>query len=375
MNSRAYTLPPLETLQNGACPFLVLSENKSSRGGSGDSFSSATSSLTKLSVQSSTKNENSRKSSITSSSTALPVPLQIDAECVQKDGSPKRFWHDAVQMLQEDPSHRELLDTYQKILQAESGATPSSDSAAPDYLLKTIDRSLKLLDEKRSKIRVGSATVEVRDALNKVAKAAQYAQSFVGSLVSGEPHAAMTWAGLSLFLPLLINAAEQPKALAKGVEYVSELLCRFSVTERLYQEQIRDTSAVVITDTKELRSSFEKSLTELYAQVLLYQCRAISQLHSSKVMGIAKDMFKSENWDDLSSELKEYEAKCNRYKCVFDAEKMEREFRNFEKYMKGRNEIDISLQHLTNEFLENFNHDQDLRAEQRQVELENDCIR
>lgn len=173
----------------------------------------------------------------------------------------------------------------------------------------------------------------------------------------------------------MINAAEQPKALTKGVEYVSELLCRFSVTERLYQEQIRDASAIVITDTKELRSSFEKSLTELYAQVLLYQCRAISQLHSSKVMGIAKDMFKSENWDDLSSELKEYEAKCNRYKGVLDAEKMEREFRNFEKYMKGRNEIDVSWQHQTKETLENLKHDQDLRAEQRQVELENDCIR
>ncbi|KAF7888284.1 uncharacterized protein EAF02_002825 [Botrytis sinoallii] len=348
--------------------------NKSSRGDSGGTLSSATSSLTKSSVQSSTGDENSRNSSITSSSTALPVPLHIEAARVQKDGSPKRFWHDAVQMLQADPSHRELLDTYQKILQAESGATPSSASATPDYLLKTIDRSLKLLDENRSKIRVGSATVEVRDALNKVAKAAQYAQSFVGSLVSGEPHAAMAWAGLSLFLPLLINAAEQPKALTKGVEYVSELLCRFSVTERLYQEKIRDALAIIPTDTEELRSSFEKSLTELYAQVLLYQCRAISQLNSSKVIGIAKDMFKSENWDDLSSELKEYEAKCNRYKYVLDAEKMEREFRNFEKYMKGLNEIEISLQHQTKETLENFKHDQDLQANQRQVDLENACI-
>ncbi|TGO39883.1 hypothetical protein BHYA_0046g00370 [Botrytis hyacinthi] len=346
--------------------------NKSSRGDSGDTLSSAASSLTKLSVQSSTKNENSRKSSITSSSTALPVPLHIDAERVQKDGSPKCFWHDAVQMLQEDPSHRELLDTYQKILQAESGASPPSASAAPDYLLKTIDRSLKLLDENRSKIRVGSATMEVRDALNKVAKAAQYAQSFVGSLVSGEPHAAMAWAGLSLFLPLLINAAEQPKALTKGVEYVSELLCRFSVTERLYQEQIRD--ALAIATTEELRSSFEKSLTELYAQVLLYQCRAISQLHSSKVISITKDILKSDNWDDLSSELKEYEAKCNRYKGVLDAEKTEREFRNLEKYMKGRNEIDISLQHRTKEVLEKVKHDQDLQADQRQGKLENECI-
>ncbi|KAF7938823.1 uncharacterized protein EAE98_001161 [Botrytis deweyae] len=349
-------------------------KKKSRRSDSRDTLSSAASSLTKLSVQSSTGNENSRNSSITSSSTALPVTLQIEAERVQKDGSPRRFWHDAVQMLQENPSHRELLDTYQKILQAESEATPSSASAAPDYLLKTIDRSLKLLDEKRSKIRVGSATVEVRGALNKVAKAAQYAQSFVGSLVSGEPHAAMAWAGLSLFLPLLINAAEQPKALTKGVEYVSELLCRFSVTERLYQEQIRDALATVLTDTEELRSSFEKSLTELYAQVLLYQCRAISQLNSSKVIGIAKDMFKSENWDDLSSELKEYEAKCNRYKYVLDAEKTEREFRNFEKYMKGLNEIEISLQHQTKETLENFKHDQDLQANQRQVDLENACI-
>ncbi|CCD53689.1 hypothetical protein BofuT4_P137340.1 [Botrytis cinerea T4] len=336
-----------------------LHRNKSSREDVGDTLSSATLSLTESSVQSFTKDESLRNPSITSSSTALPVPLQIEAERVQKDGSPKHFWHDAFQMLQEDRNHRELLEIYQKTLQAESGATSPSASAAPDYLLKIIDHSLKLVDEKRSKIRVGSATVEVRDALNKVAKAAQYAQSFVGSLVSGEPHAAMAWAGLSLFLPLLINAAEQPKGLAKGVEYVSELLCRFSVIERLYQEQIRDDLIVVTTDTKRLRLSFEKSLTELYAQVLLYQCCAISRLNSSKVIGLAKDMVKSENWDDLSTELKDYEARCNRFKIVLDAEKMEREFRSFEKDMRGLNDIisthtltNISWQHQTKETLE-----------------------
>ncbi|TEY67249.1 hypothetical protein BOTCAL_0128g00090 [Botryotinia calthae] len=333
--------------------------NKSSREDVGDTLSSATS------VQSFTKDESLRNSSITSSSSALPVPLQIEAEHVQKDGSPKHFWHNAFQMLQEDRNHRELLDTYQKTLQAESGATSPSASAAPDYLLKIIDHSLKLVDEKRSKIRVGSATVE----------------SFVGSLVSGEPHAAMAWAGLSLFLPLLINAAEQPKALTKGVEYISELLCRFSVIERLYQEQTRDDLAVVTTDTEKLRLSFEKSLTELFAQVLLYQCRAISRLNSSKAIGLAKDMVKSENWDDLSSELKDYEARCNRFKIVLDAEKMEREFRNFEKDMRGLNEIisthtltNTSWQHQTKETLEKVKHNQDLQADQHQVDLENNCI-
>ncbi|KAM0183487.1 hypothetical protein ACHAPC_006489 [Botrytis cinerea] len=359
-----------------------LHRNKSSREDVGDTLSSATLSLTESSVQSFTKDESLRNPSITSSSTALPVPLQIEAERVQKDGSPKHFWHDAFQMLQEDRNHRELLEIYQKTLQAESGATSPSASAAPDYLLKIIDHSLKLVDEKRSKIRVGSATVEVRDALNKVAKAAQYAQSFVGSLVSGEPHAAMAWAGLSLFLPLLINAAEQPKGLAKGVEYVSELLCRFSVIERLYQEQIRDDLIVVTTDTKRLRLSFEKSLTELYAQVLLYQCCAISRLNSSKVIGLAKDMVKSENWDDLSTELKDYEARCNRFKIVLDAEKMEREFRSFEKDMRGLNDIisthtltNISWQHQTKETLEKVKHNQDLQVDQLQVDLEDRCIR
>lgn len=58
----------------------------------GDTLSSATLSLTESSVQSFTKDESLRNPSITSSSTALPVPLQIEAERVQKDGSPKHFW-------------------------------------------------------------------------------------------------------------------------------------------------------------------------------------------------------------------------------------------------------------------------------------------
>ncbi|KAI9648382.1 hypothetical protein NHQ30_003015 [Ciborinia camelliae] len=122
--------------------------------------------------------------------------------------------------------------TYQKVLQEESGMPQPNADRAPDYLLATINHNLKLVNEQRWKIRVNNTIVGVKTALNSVAKAAQYVQFFVVSVVSGEPHEAMAWARL------IINASEQPESLIKGVEYISEILCRFSVIERLYREQI-----------------------------------------------------------------------------------------------------------------------------------------
>ncbi|CAD6447592.1 af4c6f4e-cc03-4bff-90aa-851a24369c01 [Sclerotinia trifoliorum] len=141
-------------------------------------------------------------------------------------------------MLQEDESDRKLLSAYKDLLRQEGGIGYLGGNDALDYLSNIIIDNLKLIDENHWKVQMGNTSVEVKTVLNKVAKAAQYAQSFVGSMMSGEPHAAMAWAGVSLFLPLLINASEQPKALVDGIVYIFDILCRFSVVEQLYQEQI-----------------------------------------------------------------------------------------------------------------------------------------
>ncbi|ESZ97345.1 ankyrin repeat-containing protein [Sclerotinia borealis F-4128] len=183
------------------------------------------------------------------------------------------------------------------------------------------------------KVRVGNTTVEVKTALNNIVKAAQYAQSFIGTVVSGEPHAALAWAGVSLFLPvglslflyqyqfaglfntvkqLLINASEQPKDLVKGVDYISRILCQVSVIERMYQEQIAYFPLATATrDTAKLFSKFEEDLTNFYAKILQYQCRASYQLNSTKATRVARDMIRLDNWDGLLTEPKEHEAACD----------------------------------------------------------------
>lgn len=138
-----------------------------------------------------------------SASTKLPVLSRIQSEPTRDDEPRKSFWRNACQMLQDDENNRKLLELYQKVLREESGMTPPQHGEeAPVHLSKIINNNLKLINEQHWTIRVGNITVELKTVLNNVAKAVQYAQSFIGTIVSGEPHTAMAWAGVSLFLPV-----------------------------------------------------------------------------------------------------------------------------------------------------------------------------
>ncbi|KAB8304456.1 hypothetical protein EYC80_003850 [Monilinia laxa] len=268
------------------------------------------------------------------------IPGSISPDIDPEPGREILAWSSTIlpalsNILLRDEDNRKILDIYQKILREESGISQSSNEEAPHYLLRIIDRNLKLIDEQDWKARLGNASVELRKVFNSIAKAAQYAQSFVGTVVSGEPHAALAWAGVSLLLPLLVNASEQPRSLIEGIDYISRMLCQSAVIECLYQEHIDSAPLAAITiDTGKLRSQFEEDLTMFYAQVLQYQCRATCQLQSNKATRVARDMAKLDNWEGMLSELKECEVACDKSRVVLDSEKLNREFQNLDDAIK-----------------------------------------
>lgn len=136
------------------------------------------------------------------SSNELPILSRIGSASTPNVESRKCFWRDAFQILQNDENNQRLLGIYQKALLDDPATAQPNYEKAPDHLSRLIDHNLKLIDGQHWKVRVGDLTVEVRTALNNVARAAQYAQSFVSTVASGEPYAAMAWAGVSLFLPV-----------------------------------------------------------------------------------------------------------------------------------------------------------------------------
>lgn len=75
---------------------------------------------------------------------------------------------------------------------------------------------------------------------------------------------------------LLLNPFIQHKALEKGLRYIFDLVCRFTVIERHYiQHKVSSPDSSCSEDIKRLRRDFEVKLTTLYSEILEYQVRVV----------------------------------------------------------------------------------------------------
>ncbi|KAL1982659.1 hypothetical protein VTN96DRAFT_1029 [Rasamsonia emersonii] len=98
----------------------------------------------------------------------------------------------------------------------------------------------------------------------KVTKSLLFAKDFISAAASANPHIGLAWAGVCVLLPLLLNPVEQPNSLKEGVEYIFDLTCRFTVVERVYQQQNDAASHASHDDARlNLIRNFEAKITQL----------------------------------------------------------------------------------------------------------------
>jgi len=116
---------------------------------------------------------------------------------------------------------------------------------------KLIDLKLKAVENARLTVTVGGEEVVVKEQVRKLVHTILSAKDYIGSVVSAEPHAALAWAGVLVFLPvslfhflvltsasqLLLNPVIQEEAALEGLGYISDLLVRCKVREDIYLEE------------------------------------------------------------------------------------------------------------------------------------------
>ena len=160
-------------------------------------------------------------------------------------GQPQDLWDQAHKRLREDKTYQKLMETYEKILVSElnDGKTISSDVDMVNREIQMsglVKKKVKLMEESRWSFRLGHQTVEAKAQVDRIVKGILWAKDFVTSAVSAEPHAALAWAGVCVILPLLLNPTTQAKALVDGLDDITDIIARFTVTESLYLQQRRE---------------------------------------------------------------------------------------------------------------------------------------
>ena len=232
---------------------------------------------------------------------------------------PKDLWDRAHKFLREDKGNSQLLLAYERILASELNIDASPVASADwgsrersTQVSNLIAEKLKVIEDTRWRLHLGEKTVEVRAQVNKVVKAVIWAQGFVSSAVSADPHSALAWAGVSLLLPLLLNPTSQNKALVDGLDYISTLIARFTVMESANQ-RYKSTRSIPSdsTDIIDPDRSFEVQVTKLYSQILAYQARVVCQLPRNPFTRYGRDVLKMDDWSTMIADIKTTESNCS----------------------------------------------------------------
>lgn len=277
------------------------------------------------------------------------------------EDQPKDLWDRAHRLLRDDKSNRQLLVAYERILLSELNevASPSTSVnwGSRDRRRQVSDlivKKLKVIEDTRWRLQLGKETVKVKAQVDKVVKTVIWAQGFVSSAISADPHAALAWAGVSLLLPLLLNPTSQNKALIDGLDYISTLIARFTVIEGIYQQHISTRSATSGSNDKpELERSFEMQVTKLYSQILAYQARVVCQLPRNALVRYGRDVLKADDWSTMLAEIKTTESSCSAISDVVSTEKIDASWREQERRMddlfRSQEEHYWKLQHTTDQ--------------------------
>jgi N-terminal domain of NWD NACHT-NTPase len=135
-----------------------------------------------------------------------------------------------------------------------------------EEILVAVNSKKQAVIDKRWRYTTGNGDIVIiRDVLEKITSWVNKFKEVGDIVVQYDPaHASLPWAAVRLLLQLAISDNEMFGAMAEGMEFVSNLIARYEIVERLY---LRNTST--ITD------QLSQNIIKLYASVLAYLSKAI----------------------------------------------------------------------------------------------------
>lgn len=132
-----------------------------------------------------------------------PPATDVDAPPVDN------LWEQAFRALKDKPEFGDYVTRYERILiginDLDEPTPPQSDRQ--DQMVALIDTQTARLKDSRWGWVISGRKVYAAEVVDKIVKGIIYAKGAVESILrgSGEPHAAMAWAGVCLLLPVCVN--------------------------------------------------------------------------------------------------------------------------------------------------------------------------
>ncbi|KAJ5725089.1 uncharacterized protein N7483_006446 [Penicillium malachiteum] len=288
----------------------------------------------------------------------VSAPISAISENSRNDNTPRDLWDEAYATLsREDPKLKQM---YENVILTEgdlkgNGTLCQNNLAITgsyqreEQLRQIVKKKVEEIDLAQWRVQVGGHTVDVSGQFDKAVKIVLAVKDYVSSAVNSEPHAALAWAGVCIFLPLLLNPSEQKIAARDGLEALPFAVRRLRVMERLIRPGNSGlTEDSYQPDSLKLVEDFENTAVELYKTILEFQLRLVRQHSDNWAKRYGRKVFKADDWTSLTSHIKTLETKCTEIAQDLSRERIERALQDSDNSMQqGLQRIQEELEKTT----------------------------
>ncbi|KAF4929563.1 Vegetative incompatibility protein HET-E-1 [Colletotrichum viniferum] len=202
-----------------------------------------------------------------------------------------QMWQRALEAVMRDEEVKEaailfesLLSDYMKQEKAVSTQPKSSSEHEP----KNVEDALRLVDRT---LQDGTKAQQALDTTLGVFAVVKGLSSFVGSMLSECPPAALAWAGVCACIPIISAPLEQHQSMIKGLRHVyARAPIYFDLTGNLLQDGAHSC---------DLGNSIRTNIQPLYEGILKYIMLSICSIHRGKFSRFWKAISGQAQWESL----------------------------------------------------------------------------
>ncbi|KAL0942886.1 ankyrin repeat protein [Colletotrichum truncatum] len=208
-----------------------------------------------------------------------------------------KIWGSALEAVTKDPKMKEFILEYEdqliKLVEQDNKSIPtfttSLKSESLEDCLKTIGITLQDAGKHQ----------QAKDTTLGILTVVKGLSSFVGSLLSESPPAAMAWAGICACLPIIATPIEQDKKMISGLEYIyGRAPIYFDLPDELLQHDGSSTG---------ISKGIKNAIQPLYEGTLKFVMMSVCSIHRRRLRRFWDAISDQARWENLLDEIKEAE--------------------------------------------------------------------
>ncbi|QYT02152.1 Ankyrin repeat protein [Trichoderma simmonsii] len=211
------------------------------------------------------------------------------------------LWSRAYEVAQERQG--ELMKDFMKYLDTLHITLPpgtNRDVMDPSYAECVVDKLFAIREENGISLSVRKAHTEIREEIEKLAKFLLWSDSIVKTAVNSEPHVALAWSGVSLFLLAVSNSQAYNIDMLRDFNTINDIQIFWKDVEEAYLASPH-------------YHHLKEPLAQLYSHIVEYQAWAICHTSKPPVSRTFYSVAGSKTWSGSITSVKNMEQTCLSY--------------------------------------------------------------